>query len=229
MSKPTKQFLKFIETINDYRDYEAFEGYINEVLEENIKRFQKEIKKFGVNWVFFETIKQFYCSPFRKHFLWGKGLDEIHGYILTRIIRRYENFYGVKELFQEIMLEVESLRESGKFPPKEDSLINIGRIPAQMYITSDGYYAEDLSTKVLHDIDLSKVRICICGNYFWAFRKDKFTCSPECGNRVRQQKFLNDSERRKEYNAKRLQYYHENKDEMKKRKLKGANKKNGTL
>lgn len=229
MNNPTIEFLKFLETINDYRGYEEFEGYIKEALQENRERFHREYDEVNFEDVKFETIRQFYCPPFKKHFLWGKELDEIRDYILIRIIRRYETFYELKQLFLEIIGEVETLRENGNFPPKEDSFFNAGHVPSQMYINTDGHFIEYLPTQIFYNIDFSRVKVCICGNYFWAFRKDKVSCSPECGNRIRQRKFLNDENRRKEYNEKRLKYYHENKEDIKRRKKKKGAKNNGNL
>lgn len=224
------QFMDFLEILNDYREYVDFEGNINEVLVEKRETLKEEREKYGMKYIFLETFNQFYCPPFKKHFLKGKELNQVSEGEFYGAIEGYENFYNLKQLFKELILTVEDLRKSGDFPPKEICLFNRNTVPSYMFIDTKGFYYEESITLTFYDVDFSKVRLCICGNYFWANRKDKFSCSSICGNRVRQRKFLTDETKREEYRKKRLEYYHENKEDIKKRKKrKKERKNNGTL
>jgi hypothetical protein len=234
ISRPTDEFLNFLKIVNDYRGYEAFEGFINEALIANreallIERKVKQVTPKISRLMFMRTFEQFDCPPFKKHFLLGKEPHEMEQAEPIQAVMRYEDFYSNKSLFIETVLSVEYLRTTETFPMEVDWMFNFGKIPAHFFIDVNGFYKEVLSTKVFYGIDFTRVRLCICGNYFWAFREDKNCCSTKCGNLVRQRKFMADRKKREIYNKNRLEYYHQNKEAVKKRKNKKGANKNGAL
>jgi hypothetical protein len=232
---PPEDFLTFLEIMNDYRGYESFEGYINDILQENLKEIRNKYNTFhlsdeGYNEAYFMTLQKFNCPPFKEHFLKGRELSELSHGFMSWVVGKFETYYGLKEVFGVLMLTVEELIEANDYPPKEDVAFNMGQVPVLMHIDTNGFYYEKKITEIFYGVDFSKVRRCICGNYFWAYRKDKNACSSICGNRVRQQKFLSDEKKAQEYREKRLKYYHDNKEDIRKRKMKKKEKKNnGTL
>jgi len=100
-------------------------------------------------------------------------------------------------------------------------------LPSAVSVNEDGYV--ELKTTELFDfiatykIEARRIRLCrICYKIFWANRMDKWTCSKECGNKLRQRNWQ--LENKEEYNEKRRENY-AYKQNMKNKK----EKKNGNL
>lgn len=212
--------MEFLEILNDYQGFEEFEDFIEDIfIEYREKTLLKDRTEEVMKSVLRSTLSHFYCPPFKKHFLY-KELNEASYWQMVDAMNAYKDFYDLKSIFEELFGTIEGHRITDDFPPEEPVIFNKASIPTYMILDSNGFYSEQNITQLFLGIDFSKVKRCICGNYFWVTRKDKISCSRICGNRVRQRKFLSDENKREEYRKRRLEYYHKNKEDINQRKKK---------
>ena len=166
-------FIEFLEILNDYQGFEEFEGEIEEIfLEYREQTLLNERTDEVMKSIFLSTISHFYCPPFKKHFLKGKELNEASEWEMSDAIREYKDFFDLKCIFNVLFSEIEARLRSGSFPPEHPSIFNKGSIPTYMIIDTNGFYSEENITQLFYGIDFTKVKRCICGNFFLVTRKD---------------------------------------------------------
>jgi predicted nucleic acid-binding Zn ribbon protein len=138
----------------------------------------------------------------------------------------YFQFLCFREKFNQLLENAYSYRRTGTDYPTfldSDKTFVFGFSDDGKYQVKSSSGIADIFAEALPGVDADRIRRCaICLKIFWAKNKNSETCSEPCRNALRQRRHR--EKNKEEVNAKRREYYRQNK------KLKEIReKKNGTL
>lgn len=231
------KLLEYIELVNKIPETVIFPTY-NSMADATSKRLGKNYSYTDEDLI--ESYKiWFEIFPYNKipqetyDLMFGEAMqssDDPIEYIIDTIDLLVSVDHGIRTLAYAVRNEHfngasinEDIKESEYYMPDNSDYSSI-----KLSVNENGFIEiktnEFLDFIKENNIEARRVRSCvICNKCFWAFRKDKWTCSKECGNIFRQRNWQ--SENKEDYNLKRRQNYAYKK--LKKRQKEQKN--NGTL